>query len=114
MPLLLLSAETEALLDLPEPPTAIFYALTALDRYAHVKLRQALENRGLSIPGDIALACDSSNREEEAGLSGFAMRHDELSTELLRGIHAAVENQFHCVQKLIPLPFVERGTVNPD
>jgi LacI family transcriptional regulator len=46
-------AETVALLDLPEPPTAIF----SVNNIAVVGVAEAVRDRGLEIPRDVAVVC---------------------------------------------------------
>jgi LacI family transcriptional regulator len=46
-------AETIALLDLPEPPTAIF----SVNNIAVVGVAEAIRDRGFAIPGDLAVVC---------------------------------------------------------
>jgi len=106
-------SETKRLLQLPQPPDAIFYWQPGLSRAQHIQLKNAVECGGWAIPNDVSIACNSGNLEEDAGISGFATNHGELARELLTGMFAAVDNPFHSVQKLIPLPFFDRGTVTP-
>jgi len=97
----------QELLDLPEPPTAIF----ALSPKA---ARQAIESAkaaGLCLPQDLSIAASCFCGTDDAFVSGFVLPHRELGQSLLHEMHASIENPFHSVQKLLPLTWVERGSV---
>src|SRR5690606_6701662 len=103
--------ETRAMLSLPEPPTAIYYTHTRLSIYGHIFLRQTLKEMGLEVPRDLSLAFNSAGYEEEAGLSGFSADPTILAKHLIEGIYASIDNPFHPHQVLLPVPFVDRGSI---
>ncbi len=102
-------AAIHALLDLPEPPTAIFCERSSVAEEA----LHCLKSRGVFVPKDISIACSPYNNEEEATFSGFVSPHATLAHELLTGLYATIGSPFHIAQKEIPLRFVERGTLVP-
>ncbi len=101
----------EAMLDLPEPPTALFCLASGF--YRHY-IEQVLERRGLSVPRDFSLALaplnDISGYRET---TGFSLQFDLLAKELLNGIYESIKNPFYSVQKLIPVRFEDHGTIAP-
>lgn len=101
-------AATQALLDLPQPPTAIFCWVPQI--LTHVK--KVLDARALQVPRDLSLICSGFHSEQEAHTTGFIMPHQERGHLLLEEIHATIKNPFHCAQKLIPCRLVDRGTVS--
>ncbi|HWL52142.1 MAG TPA: GntR family transcriptional regulator [Chthoniobacteraceae bacterium] len=102
-------AAAEALLDLPEPPTALFCWLPQI--LTHVQ--RVADRRGLRAPKDLSLICSGFHGEKEADVTGFIMPHKERGRLLLQEIHETIRNPFHCAQKLIPCRLVDRGTVGP-
>ncbi|HWL54772.1 MAG TPA: GntR family transcriptional regulator [Chthoniobacteraceae bacterium] len=100
---------TRALLDLPEPPTAIFCWLPHIWKHVH----NVLESRGLSVPGDISIACSGYHALEEVDVSGFIMPQRERGRALLEELHEMIRNPFHSVQRLLLCEFVDRGTIAP-
>lgn len=101
-------AATDALLDLAEPPTAVFcWVPPILD---HVQT--VLKRRHLQTPKDISLLCSGYHGEQEMTVSGFMMPHHERGKRLLVELYETIRNPFHCVQELIPCRFVDKGTVS--
>ncbi len=98
------------MLDLPEPPTAIFCWSSS----AAVEVLQVFRERGISIPDDISLVvCPSLSDETYGKPSSYGARHHALAAELVKGICDTIKNPFHHVQHLIPLEFNEGGSIAP-
>ena len=100
--------ETRRLLDLPEPPTALFCRESRLLQ----GVLNVLEERSLRVPEDICLLV-----QEEAGkpleYSGFRHPHQELGHRLLEHLLETITNPLHFVQELIDVPFEDHGSVCP-
>jgi DNA-binding LacI/PurR family transcriptional regulator len=97
------------LLDLPQPPTAIF---AGSDTQAMGVLLAARE-RGLAVPGDLAvMGFDDVEHAEVLGLTTIAQQLKESgrrAVELLLGLLAGNEPETH--ELLLPFALVERATV---
>jgi LacI family transcriptional regulator len=97
------------LLDLPQPPTAIF---AGSDTQAMGVLLAARE-RGLAVPGDLAvMGFDDVEHAEVLGLTTIAQQLKEsgrLAVELLLGLLAGNEPETY--ELLLPFALVERATV---
>lgn len=97
------ATETEKLMQLENPPTAIFlpshHALNCMNKVLKRYDRQ------------VSVATSGYVHEEDMSVSGFVLRHEELGKELFKGINHVVENPTHFYQKLIPLKFVDKGTI---
>jgi len=96
------------LLALREPPTAIF----ALSPKAARQVIESAKARGLCLPEDLSIAASCFCGTDDAFVSGFVLPHRELGQRLLHEMHAFIENPFHSVQQLLPLTWVERGSVS--
>lgn len=97
----------EQLLDLPKPPTAIFFFTDTFLEYAE----QVFTERDLRIPDDVSIICSPYNPYRFPDISGFDLQHDQLAQLLLDGIHETIKNPFYSIQKLIPSVFKDRGTI---
>lgn len=100
------SDKLEFMLNLKEPPTAIFSYTSNFLPY----IEQVLKKRGLSIPRDISLIYTSDGRENPT-ISSFALQYDEMARLLLDGLYETIKNPFYSIQKLIPTVFNDRGTI---
>ncbi len=101
-------AEAEALLSLPEPPTAIFCWLEGMAK----EVRQCAHGRGLAVPEDLSIAC--SNLLQNGGeFSGFSIPYKELGERLLHGMIETIHNPFYSLQSLVPLTSIEGKSVGP-
>lgn len=97
---------TRSLLDLPEPPTALYCWNAAVARGA----ARAIEERGLRVGPDVSLLITGC--AEEAGpYSLLAEPHAELAAKLLETARLAAQNPKRVYQTLIPKLYVDRGTV---
>jgi len=103
------SPVAEELFSLTEPPTAFF----CYSPYLVEPVRRAAVRAGLSVPEDISIIASPFDQNSQTDISGYVLRHEALAQELLKGIHETIENPFHCVQKLLPLNFIDRGSVRP-
>lgn len=92
------------LMDLPDPPTALF----VFSHMAAKSVQLALQAAGKSI----SIATSGYCSEEYAELSGFIQQHDELGRQLLEGIHRSLENPLHFCQQTVPLKFIDKGTIH--
>ncbi len=97
------------LLALPEPPTAIF----AWSPKIAAQVMVGAANAGVRVPEDLSVAASCYGSEVVASVSGFVLPHQQLGECLLHELHATIENPFHCVQKLLPLSFIDRQTIAP-
>jgi len=97
----------EDLLDLPEPPTAIFFFSKFFLKYA----QDVFKRRGLRIPDDISIINSPYNPYLYPDISGFDIQYEEMARLLLEGIHKTIENPYHHLQKLIPAKYIDKGTV---
>lgn len=95
------------MLDLPEPPTALFCWEPGMVS----PLLKALEKRKRRIPEDVSVIVSSYADELEMEFSGFVMPHRELGAGLLRHLCLTVENPHHGIQELLKPRYVEHGTV---
>ncbi len=97
----------EELLTMPQAPTAIFAWSPKL---AALTLKVAAD-LGLNIPRDISLAASCYESIQDIPVSGFVLPHQQLAQCLIEEIQASIDSPFHSVQKLIPLPYKEGGTI---
>ena len=101
---------TEALLDLPQPPTAIFVHEEA--RYLDSAL-EALATRGLKVGRDVGMLClGQSNADRDYPLSCFAEPADLLGELLVDTAQKLAANPHEVFQVDVPLEFVDRGSVS--
>lgn len=98
----------EKLLALPTPPTA-FFCRSALSDV----LSKYLKQKKLRVPQDISIIGAAYNNDASASTSGFILQFETLGKRLVEGIHEIIKNPFHSIQELVPLPFVDKGTVAP-
>ncbi len=99
--------EIKALLDLPEPPTAIF---TWVSGAALCVLEEAAR-RGLKVPRDLSVATATADMETSVSFSGFRLPYRELAQQLVEEMIAAIENPYRHVQRLVPLQSMEGATL---
>ncbi|HWL52582.1 MAG TPA: substrate-binding domain-containing protein [Chthoniobacteraceae bacterium] len=98
------------MLELPEPPTAIF----CWSNSAAIEVQQVFKERGISVPGDLSLVICPGLPDESLGeVSYYGTRHHALAEELVKGICETIKNPFYHVQRLLPLEFVDRGSITP-
>lgn len=97
----------EALLDLPEPPTAILFFTETFLQYA----LKVFARRNLRVPEDISIICSPYNPYFYPDISGFEIQYDKMASQLIEGIHKTIENPFYHLQQLIPAKYIDRGTV---
>lgn len=99
-------AETLSLLDLPEPPTAIYCWNAVVAQGA----ARAIEERGLRVGQDISILI-SGCPEDARPYSMFAEPHNELAARILETAKQAAMNPQRVYQIAIPQPYIDRGTV---
>lgn len=92
--------ETEQLLALPEPPTALFCWEPGME----AGVRATLERNGLT--HKVAVLVSAYSSEADVVSSGFVMPHCELGTSLVEHLHASIRNSYHCAQILLRPRFV--------
>jgi len=92
-------AEVNALLSLPEIPTALICFSPLYSRM----IWELFQEKGH--PVEIVELGRLPGAVSE--FAGFAVNQAVLAKELFNGICATVENPFHFVQKLIPMQFIE-------
>ena len=95
--------QTEALLALPEPPTALFCWEPGME----AGVRATLERHGLM--QKIAVLVSGYSSEADVVSSGFVMPHCELGTLLVEHLRASIRNAYHCAQILLRPHYSERG-----
>lgn len=96
-------SETEALLDLPQPPTVIYCYRSSLVG----GVCETLDARGLRIGKDISLVVGDSNL-----FSSYEFPGQTLGALLVEHLLKTIENPNHYIQEmLVPQPFVDRGSV---
>ncbi len=100
-------ARIRKLFDLKEPPTAIFCLNPALAAEVLLVAREL----DLQVPRDLSVIGSCFVSVAEMSVSGFALQHEELGRCLLHEMRATIENPFYCVQKQLPLTFIDRRTV---
>ncbi len=94
--------QTEALLALPQPPTALFCWEPGME----AGVRATLKRRGLAEKIPVLVSGYSS--EADVVTSGFVMPHCELGTLLVEQLHASIRNAYHCAQILLRPHWVGR------
>ncbi|HWL52484.1 MAG TPA: GntR family transcriptional regulator [Chthoniobacteraceae bacterium] len=95
-------AETEALLALSQPPTALFCWEPGME----AAVRTTLERHGLT--EKIAVLVSAYSNEEDVVSAGFVMPHCELGTLLVEHLHASIRNAYHCAQILLRPRYLSR------
>lgn len=95
--------EAEKLMQLENPPTAIFLTSHHGTKSLQEVLRKYDRNVSIATSGHV--------HEENMTVSGFVLRHEDLGKEIFKGINYVVENPTHFYQKLIPMKFVDKGTI---
>lgn len=101
--------QTLALLDLPEPPTALYCWNEFLARGA----AEAIASRGLKPGIDVGMLITGCVEDDEP-YSLLAEPHDELAAELLRVARRCHEDPQSVIQVNISKRFIDRGSMgNP-
>ncbi len=98
--------EMGALLDLPEPPTAVYCWNEFMARGA----ARAAEDRGLKIGHDLSVIITGC-KEDSAPFSKLEEPHDELARTLLKAARELAADPHIIRQISIPKPFIDCGTV---
>ena len=101
------------LLDLPNPPTALF---CFNDRVAAGAIRTA-HRRGLSVPQDLSVI-GFDNQElvallTDPPLTTFQLPHYEMGQWAVRQLLGEVEGSYSRIDHRIPLEFIERESASP-
>lgn len=95
--------QTEALLALPEPPTAFFCWEPGME----AEVRTVLKRHGLHKTATVLVSGYSN--ESEVISAGFVMPHCELGAQLVEHLNATIRNTYHCAQVLLRPRFIDRG-----
>lgn len=98
--------ETLALLDLPEPPTALY----CWNEFLAHGAAEAIAQRGLKPGVDVGILITGCVEDDEP-YSLLAEPHDELAAQLLRVARRCHEDPQSVIQVNIPKRFVDRGTM---
>ncbi len=98
--------ETLSLLDLPEPPTALY----CWNTYVADGAARAIRERGLIVGRDVSLLITGC-REDAGPYSMLAEPHAALAAKVLETAKLAARNPHRVYQVLIPKPYVDRGSV---
>lgn len=101
--------ETIALLDLPEPPTAVFYSFFP---HSITDALQAAAERGVGIGADLSVLCKWVEGETEScPFSALYTRPKILGRELVSTAIELAHNHHRPVRKYVPLKFVDHGSI---
>ncbi len=102
------STQIDSLLDLPEPPTAIFcWGNDALNA-----LHARVSARGIAIPKDLSIAAAPYNPLSNPEVSGFSYKGQDFGKKLLEGLIEKIRNPFHFVQEELSFQFIDHGSMS--
>jgi DNA-binding LacI/PurR family transcriptional regulator len=99
-------AETLKLLDLPEPPTAIYCHDGKLADGA----AKAVAERGLKV-GETFSILAAVTYEKDTPFSAFLSPHDVMAERLIETLQKVHDDPFAVCQVNVPRQFVDRGSV---
>ncbi len=101
----LLEENLIALIRSEEPPTAVLCF-----SYSNIaSVRRAEEETGAKL----SIVAMGYHRAIDAKVSGFVLQQAEFGKALLKAIYRAIEEPMVFIQQLIPLIYVDKGTVLP-
>ncbi|HHH75601.1 MAG TPA: GntR family transcriptional regulator [Phycisphaerae bacterium] len=101
--------ETLALLDMPEPPTAIFY-------HTYTPLLEAtlaaIADRGLVLGKDISvIGLINEGAEASSPISAYVQKPDMLAVKLIETAQKQVNDLHGVFQVDVPLAYIDKGSV---
>ena len=102
--------ETLALLDLPEPPTAIFYHM-----YTHYlqSTLTAISERGIEPGKDLSIVgLESGGREANSPISVYISQADLLGKTVIETAGNLIDNPHGVFQVDVPFAYIDKGSVH--
>jgi len=101
--------QTEALLDLPDPPTAIFYHIESCLMKG---VLEVLNERGLEVGKDLSILCLAlADRDDQPQLSVFMEQADVLGRQMVETAVKLADAPHEVFQIDVPFTFVDRGSI---
>lgn len=101
--------QTEALLDLPEPPTAIFYHV---ESYLMESVLETLDKRGVEVGKDLSIMCLAlADRDVQPKLSVFMEQADVLGRQMVETAVKLAHASHEVFQIDVPFTFIDRGSI---
>ena len=98
--------EMLAMLDMPEPPTAVYCRFKAVAQ----GIADAAEARGLVLGRDMSVLCEA-NGDEDDPWSAFVVPQEELGRETVDTLRRMIEDPHRVYQVDVPKTFLDKGSI---
>ena len=101
--------QTKALLDLPKPPTAIFYHV---ESYLMESVLETLDKRGVEVGRDLSIMCLAlADRDVQPQLSVFMEQAEALGRQMVETAVKLAHAPHEVFQIDVPFTFIDRGSI---